>query len=235
MVRCTGPFRPRVGFVVGASQVKRNLRGARRLRGPLHHRTRHVDLLDILERAAIGGVGREASADRDHRTAIQVSGGDPGERIGVARTSGHQRQRGLARGARHGVGGVHHRGFVTHVDDPHARASRFDQHLVEVVADQSEDLRDFELCESPHKKFSACWHVRLMLIQSGVSSASAKRRILVTGGAGYIGSTTSLLLLDAGYDVIVVDDLVARTSRQRRSEAAAGDEYARHRRASPRC
>jgi UDP-glucose-4-epimerase GalE len=29
----------------------------------------------------------------------------------------------------------------------------------------------------------------------------------VTGGAGYIGSTTSLLLLDAGYDVIVVDDL----------------------------
>lgn len=39
-----------------------------------------------------------------------------------------------------------------------------------------------------------------MLIQSGV-------RILVTGGAGYIGSTTSLLLLDAGYDVTVVDDL----------------------------
>jgi UDP-glucose 4-epimerase len=46
-----------------------------------------------------------------------------------------------------------------------------------------------------------------MLIQSGVSSASAKKRILVTGGAGYIGSTTSLLLLDAGYDVVVVDDL----------------------------
>ncbi len=46
-----------------------------------------------------------------------------------------------------------------------------------------------------------------MLIQSGVTSASAKKRILVTGGAGYIGSTTSLLLLDAGYDVVVVDDL----------------------------
>ena len=46
-----------------------------------------------------------------------------------------------------------------------------------------------------------------MLIQSGVSTASAKKRILVTGGAGYIGSTTSLLLLDAGYDVLVVDDL----------------------------
>jgi len=41
-----------------------------------------------------------------------------------------------------------------------------------------------------------------------VSTASAKKkRILVTGGAGYIGSTTALLLLDAGYDVVVVDDL----------------------------
>ena len=46
-----------------------------------------------------------------------------------------------------------------------------------------------------------------MLIQSGVGSANTKKRILVTGGAGYIGSTTSLLLLDAGYDVILVDDL----------------------------
>lgn len=33
------------------------------------------------------------------------------------------------------------------------------------------------------------------------------RRILVTGGAGYIGSTTTLQLLDAGYDVVVVDNL----------------------------
>ena len=46
-----------------------------------------------------------------------------------------------------------------------------------------------------------------MLIQSGVTSANRKKRILVTGGAGYIGSTTTLLLLDSGYDVVVVDDL----------------------------
>jgi UDP-glucose-4-epimerase GalE len=38
-------------------------------------------------------------------------------------------------------------------------------------------------------------------------SVPAKKRILVTGGAGYIGSNTTLQLLDAGYDVVVVDNL----------------------------
>ena len=37
--------------------------------------------------------------------------------------------------------------------------------------------------------------------------ASPKTRILVTGGAGYIGSNTTLQLLDAGYDVVVIDNL----------------------------
>jgi UDP-glucose 4-epimerase len=32
-------------------------------------------------------------------------------------------------------------------------------------------------------------------------------RVLVTGGAGYIGSTTAAALLDAGHEVVVVDDL----------------------------
>ena len=33
-------------------------------------------------------------------------------------------------------------------------------------------------------------------------------RILVTGGAGYIGSHTVLALLDAGYDVLIADNFV---------------------------
>src|SRR5262245_12878003 len=32
-------------------------------------------------------------------------------------------------------------------------------------------------------------------------------RVLLTGGAGYIGSHTAVALLDAGYSVVVVDDL----------------------------
>ena len=32
-------------------------------------------------------------------------------------------------------------------------------------------------------------------------------RILVTGGLGYIGSHTSLLLVEAGYSVVIVDNL----------------------------
>lgn len=34
-----------------------------------------------------------------------------------------------------------------------------------------------------------------------------REKILVTGGAGYIGSHTTLALLDAGFDVVVVDNL----------------------------
>src|SRR5580698_3561325 len=34
-----------------------------------------------------------------------------------------------------------------------------------------------------------------------------KQTVLVTGGAGYIGSHTSLLLAQHGYEVIIIDDL----------------------------
>ena len=51
---------------------------------------------------------------------------------------------------------------------------------------------------------SAVW-VRVANYNAEVSSLEP--RILVTGGAGYIGSNTTLQLLDAGFDVVVVDNL----------------------------
>src|SRR5258707_8658881 len=38
-------------------------------------------------------------------------------------------------------------------------------------------------------------------------ASSQRIPILITGGAGYIGSHTAKVLLDRGYDVTVVDDL----------------------------
>ena len=46
------------------------------------------------------------------------------------------------------------------------------------------------------------------------------KRVLVTGGAGYIGSITTLELLAAGYDVVVVDNL----SRGRRDAGILKDQ-----------
>lgn len=33
------------------------------------------------------------------------------------------------------------------------------------------------------------------------------KRVLITGGLGYIGSHTAVLCIEAGYDVIIIDDL----------------------------
>ena len=42
-------------------------------------------------------------------------------------------------------------------------------------------------------------------------------KILVTGGAGYIGSHTSLLLLEMGYEVLIIDSLENSSSKFKES------------------
>jgi len=55
-------------------------------------------------------------------------------------------------------------------------------------------------------------------------------RILVTGGAGYIGSHTCLELLQAGHDVVVVDNLVnSKEESLKRVQELAGRTLAFHR------
>ncbi len=48
-------------------------------------------------------------------------------------------------------------------------------------------------------------------------------KVLVAGGAGYIGSHTTLALLQAGFDVVVLENLCnASTESLRRVERLAG-------------
>ena len=48
----------------------------------------------------------------------------------------------------------------------------------------------------------------MMMMMMTPSFFSRRDRILVTGGAGYIGSHTVLMLLEDDYEVVVVDSLV---------------------------
>ncbi|MBN3782832.1 UDP-glucose 4-epimerase GalE [Burkholderia sp. Ac-20345] len=58
---------------------------------------------------------------------------------------------------------------------------------------------------------------------------TAKGTILVTGGAGYIGSHTAVELLDNGYDVVIVDNLVnSKAESVRRIERITGKSPAFH-------
>ena len=61
------------------------------------------------------------------------------------------------------------------------------------------------------------------------------KKVFVTGGAGYIGSHTALSLLEAGYDVVVLDNLCnASQEALRRVEQLSGANLYRGRHSRPR-
>lgn len=55
--------------------------------------------------------------------------------------------------------------------------------------------------------WEVCIHIR-SLCKSRHGRNEIQMKILVTGGTGFIGSHTSVLLLQSGHDVVIADNLV---------------------------
>src|SRR3954465_12268191 len=74
-------------------------------------------------------------------------------------------------------------------------------------------------------------HVRAWSREPVDGSPMTDRTALVTGGAGYIGSHTCVVLLEAGWDVVVVDNLdnSSEGALDRVRELAPGGRVAFHR------
>jgi NAD(P)-dependent dehydrogenase (short-subunit alcohol dehydrogenase family) len=70
---------------------------------------------------------------------------------------------------------------------------------------------------------------RVKMSSVAATTTSSTGPVLVTGGCGYIGSHTIVCLLEQGYNVVVVDNLVnsSKESLDRVAEIANLDEQAR--------
>ena len=79
---------------------------------------------------------------RKQRYTCGVSRCDAGDRIRVARTTGHHRHRGATCHTRPAVGHVNGSRFMTRVNDGESISIEHLQRRVQVIADQREDVSD---------------------------------------------------------------------------------------------
>lgn len=65
--------------------------------------------------------------------------------------------------------------------------------------------------------------VRQMVMSHSIIKEENIMKILVTGGAGYIGSHTCVELLNAGYEVVILDNLYKQREGSRQNQGDNGE------------
>ena len=114
---------------------------------------------------------RRMAGDEHHRRLRGERGVERAERIGVARTAGDERDARLAGEPAPGVGHVHRRRLVPHVDERELRVERGIEHRHHVVARQREHVAHAGGGERARKHVGAAQaHARALLSQSSAAA-----------------------------------------------------------------
>lgn len=80
--------------------------------------------------------------------------------------------------------------------------------LESVLDQENRDNREVQPIKKDFGAVLKSSHHILPQLESNIKPESEVETILVTGGAGYIGTHTIVLLLNAGFNVAVVDNLI---------------------------
>ncbi len=162
------------GLGEGPVQVERELGGVRGDGGPLGDVADQANLFDLLEGVALAHFGVAHAAYCDHGAGRGVSGGNTRDGVGMAGAASHDRDAGLPREAGPAVGHVGRGRLVADVDQTKTFAVAHAEKLVEMVADQSEQVGDAEVLERGDEEFCAVGHEEALSI-AGNGTADERR------------------------------------------------------------